>query len=338
MAGPSASRAIGYTALALCVLTALALRPVAAPLLLGIWAARLARPWLLALERRGLGRAWAAGLLTFALLLLASAPIAFVFTHVGKAGAELVYAVQSARGPRGALEALVSDHEPAHGEAPVRELLQQHQEQGASVAKVGGLVGVGTLLFLFFLCLAAFATFTGGDRFLEWARPRSGLRPAHFDRLGGAFTETGRGLFTSVGLTCLTQGILCTVIFAALGVPRALVLGLLCAIFAVLPIVGTVLVWAPVAAGLWLTGSTAKAILMVVLGGAVIGAIEFLIGPSFAKLGRFRLPSPLILLGMFAGVLGLGADGIILGPLLLRLAQEALDCARDARDPAPAEV
>lgn len=70
---------------------------------------------------------------------------------------------------------------------------------------------------------------------------------------------------------------------------KAPVLGFSCSLFAVLPLVGTPLVWIPVALGLFFTGAT------------VIGAVEFFIGPTFAKLGRFKLPSSLILLSMFGG-------------------------------------
>ena len=127
------------------------------------------------------------------------------------------------------------------------------------------------------------------------------------------------------------QGALCTLTFALLGVPRAAVLGFVCSLFAVLPLVGTPLVWIPVALGLFFTGEPVKAGVLVFVGIVVIGAVEFLIGPGFARLGRFRLPSGLILISMFGGALGLGPAGLFFGPLIFRLAQEAISVARDAR-------
>ena len=67
------------------------------------------------------------------------------------------------------------------------------------------------------------------------------------------------------------------------------------------------------------------------VGIGVIGAVEMVIGPAFAKLGKLQLPSELLLVAMFGGALGLGPAGLVLGPLVFRLAQEALDLAREAQ-------
>jgi predicted PurR-regulated permease PerM len=109
------------------------------------------------------------------------------------------------------------------------------------------------------------------------------------------------------------------------------VLGFVCALFAILPVVGTPLVWIPVAAGLFTIGATGKAVVVLAIGGGVISAIEFFIGPMFSKLGRLRLDPGLLLLAMFGGALGLGPGGLILGPLLMRLAKEAADLWREDR-------
>ena len=87
----------------------------------------------------------------------------------------------------------------------------------------------------------------------------------------------------------------------ALGVPRPLVLGFVCSLFAIFPVVGTPLVWLPVAGGLFIVGATFKTVILLVIGGA----------------------------------LGLGPGGLILGPLIFRLAKEAVDAFReDASAPA----
>jgi predicted PurR-regulated permease PerM len=70
---------------------------------------------------------------------------------------------------------------------------------------------------------------------------------------------------------------------------------------------------------------------MLVIGGGVIALVENLISPWFARLARFRLPTPVMIISMFGGVLGIGPSGIVVGPLALRLAQEALAIAREER-------
>ena len=102
------------------------------------------------------------------------------------------------------------------------------------------------------------------------------------------------------------------------------------------PSVGTAMVWAPVAAGLWLTGRTDAALGLAVVGVAVIGAIDNILRPVLARRGKLDLPAVLIMISMFGGIALVGASGVVLGPLVLRLAKEALEIARAARVAPPA--
>jgi predicted PurR-regulated permease PerM len=324
-------RAIGWVALLLATAVVIALRPVAVPLILAAWFGTLARPIHDRVARVLRGRKLAAALMTAALMVVLVGTVALLYTFLGQGAIGLADAVGSAEGPKAALEALVTEEQEQPDLDRVRDLAQEHGAEAASVAKYAGLIGLGTLLFLFFLGLGAAGVLSDGKRLYGWLRDRSPLRPDHFDRLGAAFTETGRGLFFYIGLTCLTQGVLCTITFAALGVPRPFVLGFICALFAILPVVGTPLVWLPVAGGLFIVGATAKAIILLIVGGVVIAAIEFLIGPMFSKLGRLKLEPGLLLLAMFGGALGLGAGGLVLGPLVMRLAKEAADIFGEQR-------
>jgi predicted PurR-regulated permease PerM len=114
-------------------------------------------------------------------------------------------------------------------------------------------------------------------------------------------------------------------------VPEPFVLGLMTLMASVLPSVGTALVWVPVTIGLALTGRTEAAIGMGVIGVAVIGSIDNLVRPLLARWGQLALPSYLIMVSMFGGIALVGASGVVLGPLVLRLAKEALVMAREER-------
>jgi len=268
--------------------------------------------------------------LIVALLAIFSA----LYTFLGQGAMGLADAVGSAEGPKAALEALVTPQQEEPDLDRVKELAEEHGAETANVAKYGALLGLGTLLFLFFLGLGTAGLLADGKRLYAWLRASAPLQPGQFDRMADAFTETGRGLFFYIGLTCLTQGVLCTITFAALGVARPFVLGFVCALFAILPVVGTPLVWLPVAGGLFVVGATAKAIILLVIGGGVIAVIEFFIGPMFSRLGRMKLEPGLFLLAMFGGALGLGPGGLVLGPLVVRLAKEAAEIWREERGPA----
>jgi predicted PurR-regulated permease PerM len=276
-------------------------------------------------------------LLTVGLLIAVGVPL-FLLVHFLERGVlGLAEAVASSKGWRGAFALLVTPGDLPAGSDHILAYVKSHLHLSPTAAMEIAFGGVGVFLFFFFLALGSFSLLTQGEELHAWIRARQPLKPEHYDRVGAAFTETGRGLFASIGLTCLTQGVLCTVTFFALGVPRGLVLGFICSIFAVLPVVGTPLIWGPIAAGFFLTGATAKGVILIVVGAGVIAAVEEVIGPLFAKVGRLQLSGPVILIGMFGGTLALGPGGLLLGPLVLRLAKELLDCAHEIRLASPAE-
>lgn len=323
-------RSIAVVALLFCGFVFVAARPIAVPLVLAAWAAALSRPLHERLSAR-LRPGPASALLTFVLLVVLIAVIALLYALVAGGLLALAEQVLKSGGVRAACEALVQPGHLSPHPAQIKKLGEQHGAPLSEIAKIGGLTVLGTLFFFFFLGLGYFGLSARGRDLYRWLRDRSPLREDHFDRIGAAFTETGRGLLTSVGLTCAIQGILSTILFLAVGVPRPFVLGFLCALFAILPLVGTPLIWIPVGVGLILGGSTGRGIVVLVAGGGVISVIELFIGPSLARLGRLKLPSELVLVSMFGGALGLGPEGLVLGPLAFRLAQEGLTLWRETR-------
>jgi predicted PurR-regulated permease PerM len=217
------------------------------------------------------------------------------------------------------------------------QLARDHGAEAGSLAKILVELGVAAFLGFFLFAVTTFAMLVDYRRATEYFEEHAPLSREHARRMGAAFVETGRGLFASIGLTALTEGVLVTIAYVVLGVPRAFVLGFLTALFSVLPVVGTTLVWGPIAIAFFLTGHTAKGAIMLALGGGVIALIENLVQPFFARIGRLRLPAPLILLSMFGATLGIGPSGILLGPLIVRLAKESLDIAREPGANGPAE-
>jgi predicted PurR-regulated permease PerM len=95
-------------------------------------------------------------------------------------------------------------------------------------------------------------------------------------------------------------------------------------LFSVIPAIGTALVWVPVAAGLAITGRTTAAIALGVVGVAVIGSVDNVARPYLARRGHLQLPTWVVLIAMFGGIALIGGWGLLLGPLVLRLAKEAL--------------
>jgi predicted PurR-regulated permease PerM len=76
---------------------------------------------------------------------------------------------------------------------------------------------------------------------------------------------------------------------------------------------------------------------MTFIGVFVIGLIDNLLRPVLSRHGRVQLPTFVLVVAMFGGLATIGAWGLLLGPLLVRLAVEAVSIERDARGIPPCE-
>ena len=128
----------------------------------------------------------------------------------------------------------------------------------------------------------------------------------------------------------LLQAIAATAAFLVLGVPQALPLGLLTLVFSIVPLVGTALVWLPVAVGLALTGRLYAGIGLGIYGALLIGSLDNIARPWLTRFGSLQLPGFVVLVSMFGAVELCGGWGILFGPLIVRLAKEALEVRREA--------
>jgi predicted PurR-regulated permease PerM len=104
-------------------------------------------------------------------------------------------------------------------------------------------------------------------------------------------------------------------------------------LFSMIPAIGTGLVWVPVAAGLALTGRVPAAIALALVGFFLISTVDNLARPWLARRGQLKLPSYVVMVAMFGGIELIGAWGLILGPLVVRLAKEALLIRAEAAAP-----
>ena len=310
--------------------------PLWAPLVLAAWVAVMARPLLMRVAKITRGRHRAAGALVVALVMTILAPLAVALASLARGAAELVRSLLESKGARSALVSIVSGDAPSEGgalaavasPAKILALLQEHGAQAAQLAS--GIAGAATeaLLALFIFIYAVYVFLVDGPAYYDWLEKHAPIEVEHTRRLVAAFNETGRGLFVSVGLTGLAQGLAATITYFALGVPRALVLGLLTCIASLIPSVGTALVWVPIAIGLALAGKTIAAVIMVAVGVLVIGTVDNVMRPVFARYGELHLPAFVLLTSIFGGLALFGTWGLLLGPLFTRLAKEALIMAR----------
>jgi len=129
----------------------------------------------------------------------------------------------------------------------------------------------------------------------------------------------------------IVQGITAGIGFFIFGVPNALLITILAMITGMFPIIGTAIIWVPVAIYLLIAGNTVSA-LGVVMFGLVSSVIEALFKPIFIS-RRAKMNSSLILFGMIGGILFFGLLGIILGPLILAYLFIVIEAYRNKKLP-----
>jgi predicted PurR-regulated permease PerM len=318
-------------AIALCTATALlVIAPLWAPLVLAAWCADLLRPVVSKLEkllgRRRRGAAAVVALLALAVLV----PIAGIVVLLVSQAQDLVGQVRAAFEGHGSLAAaLVGSTTLPSTRLGWSDLLSKYGASAwvaaSTVARRSASGAIAALVFV----AALFTFMAHGGRAYAWLEAHLPVRRSAIARLALAFRETGRGLILAGGGTALVQGGVATFAYLAIGLPGALVLGPLTAACAVVPLVGTGLVWVPLTIELVVTGQYWRAGVVLVVGIGVHGLIDNFVRPALARRGRLALPTFVVLVSMLGGIAVLGPAGALLGPLLARLSVEALEILSD---------
>lgn len=176
----------------------------------------------------------------------------------------------------------------------------------------------GILLSTFVFLIALYFLLKDGARLKEYLVATSPLADRDdlmiVSRLQSAVSATVKGSLT-IGLV---QGVLTGVGFALFGVPNAALWGSVAAVAALVPAVGTALVIAPAILYLFLTGSSAAALGLLLWGFVAVGLVDNLLGPRLIGRGMHLHPL-LVFLAVLGGLGFFGPLGFFLGPLVVSL-------------------
>lgn len=326
----------GWLLSATLVAAFLSLSSLWVPLVLAAWSAHLARPLHRRLSSLIRGRNRSAGVLTVASALIVLVPLVVLVLSLIGSAQELVARLQQSAGWHDAVTRFLSGSQaaPTHDAdaGGVLTLVQQYGASGVGAATV--LFGAATKLTISLLAfiLSFYSFLVERTHIYYWALTHLPVKTEYTARLSDAFFETGRGLLISFGLTALMQATILSTGYAIIGVPQPLVLGVLTLVTSFVPLLGTSLVWAPVTAGLLFVGRTEAGLWSLGIGCAV-SLLDNVMRSALSHFAKLRLPAVVVLLSMFGGVSAFGPGGLLLGPLFIRLAVEALKIAQEQRGP-----
>ena len=157
------------------------------------------------------------------------------------------------------------------------------------------------------------------------------------ERLANTFLSIVRATIKGSVVVGIVQGALGAITFLIAGVPLAVLLGVLMAIFSLLPALGTAIVWVPVAIYLLATGAIWQGIVVIVSGLFVIGMADNVLRPILV--GRDTgIPDWIILISTLGGIALMGLSGIIVGPVIAGLFLAGWAILREQRDGPPAQA
>lgn len=326
-----------YVAAALVVAAVWALVPLWAPVVFAIWTALLLRPFERRLGKMLHGTKRAAAAVTVLVVALILVPLLVLGVSLTAAAFDAQSKLRDSKQMADVVKTFLPSGAGlslAHlSPARVLDFLRAHAKEAAAVLKAafGALSALAVALVVYVAAL--YACLLNGPRAYAWLERHSLLSPKAFGRLGSAFEETGRGLLIGIGGTALLQGVVATIGYAVVGAPSPLLLGFLTTAAALIPSIGTTLVWVPVTVALLATDRIAAGVVLGAIG-CLTSVVDNFVRPWLSRFGELEMPTIVTFVSMLGGVVAFGGFGIVLGPLFTRLAMEALELWREAPDEA----
>jgi predicted PurR-regulated permease PerM len=200
-------------------------------------------------------------------------------------------------------------------QAKLQELLL---ESSGFIAQQAVAIGGGALSFVLSFVIALYVLFfllRDGQQMGQTILSTVPIERSIADRLAERFLRIVRATIKGTGVVGIVQGTVGGIMLALVGVPSAFLLGVVMVILAIIPVVGTALVWAP--AGIWLiaTGQIWQGAFVLGFGFLVISNIDNVLRPILV--GRDTgLPDWIILITTLGGISLVGFSGIVIGPLM----------------------
>lgn len=199
------------------------------------------------------------------------------------------------------------------------------QIAGRTLGIIGGVLGA--IVQMFFVVFTMYYLFRDGDKIFDAVRDALPVeRKQAVSIMERARDVIGASVYGVLAIAVI-QGTLGGLAFWALGVPSAVVWGVVMVFLSMIPMLGAFLVWVPAAIFLAATGHYVKAILLVLWGTLVIGMIDNFLRPKLVG-SRTKLHELLIFFAVLGGLQVFGVLGIVMGPVVLAITMTLIEIFR----------
>jgi len=152
----------------------------------------------------------------------------------------------------------------------------------------------------------------------DWATRAGRLTPLSEEQVAHLYRNISDTIIANVyGILTVgaAQGALTGIAMRIVGMNSSLLLGLAAGFCSIIPVVGSAIVWAPVAIYLLLTGAVWKGVFLLIWGLVVVSSIDNFLRPLVVA-GRVELHPMVLLFFILGGVEAFGFLGLFLGPVV----------------------
>lgn len=183
---------------------------------------------------------------------------------------------------------------------------------------------VSTILVFFISLIGSFYFFRDGRNLLQVIIKASPLPDNEDQIIFARLAKAVRAVATGTILVAIIQGTLVAVGFALFGIERAVLLGSIASVGALIPGVGTTIVTAPAIVYLFYTGEMLSGFGLLTWSMLIVGLVDNIIGPYLIGRGNNLHPF-IVLLSVLGGIVLFGPIGFVIGPVIVTLFMALLE-------------
>lgn len=170
-------------------------------------------------------------------------------------------------------------------------------------------IGLSLTLFLVYYLVR------DGKELIKWLKDLSTLPEEIEDNLIKEMSQTTSAVLKGHLLVALAQGVIAGIGLAFFGVPNFVFWTAIMVLLGVIPVVGSMLVWAPAAGYLFLSGNPAQALNLFIYGFVIVGMTDNILRPLVVDETADLHPS-IIIIGVLGGITVFGVPGLFIGPIV----------------------
>lgn len=185
------------------------------------------------------------------------------------------------------------------------------------------LIGLGLTAFLLYFFLK------DGDKFTRWLKRTVPIPDDVRDELFQSINAITRAVLLGHVLVAVIQGVMAGIGLMVVGIPNALFWTAVMIVLAIMPIVGSFLVWGPAVGYLLVIGRPVAAVFLFFYGAILVGVSDDYLRPIIVN--RYARVNPsVIIIGVLGGLSVIGVMGIFLGPIIIGVLRKSIDVFREA--------